>query len=197
MKWNILIHNIRGFNDPESIDKKREFIKSILPRADVIFLQEHKLRGSSLDNLGHRIMPECVSWILEAAPGERSWANPDAAGKGEVRILLAHTYTRLVTAHGSLFNDRVVWIKLEGIEGGNIGLPCIYAPNISTERRHLWRDMMKLLPKDCDWILGGDFNLTERKEDKSNDCRRGISDIKKLTWNGLFNGFQVLNTFTY
>ena len=87
--------------------------------------------------------------------------------------------------------------KLEGIEGGNIGLACIYAPNISTERRHLWRDIMKLLPKDCDWILGGDFNLTERREDKSNDCRRGISDIEKLTWNGLFNGFQVLNTFTY
>ena len=80
MKLNILTHNIKGLNDPESIDKERGFIKFISPRADVIFIQEHKLRGESLDNLGHRIMPGCASWVLEAAMDERSWANPDAAG---------------------------------------------------------------------------------------------------------------------
>ena len=29
-------------------------------------------------------MPGCFSWILEAAPGERSRLNPNAAGKGGV-----------------------------------------------------------------------------------------------------------------
>lgn len=43
----------------------------------------------------------------------------------------------LVTDHGFLYNDRVVWIKLEGIEGGNVGIACVYAPNIPTKRRHL------------------------------------------------------------
>jgi hypothetical protein len=41
--------------------------------------------------------------------------------------------------------------------------------------------MMELLPRDCDWILGGDFNMTEKREDKSNDCGCGISDLQKLT----------------
>jgi hypothetical protein len=88
--------------------KRGGFIKSILPWADVVFLQEHKLKGRSLDNLGHKIMLGCASWVLEAAPGEKSWANPDAAGKRGASILLAHKYARLVTAHDSLYNDRVV-----------------------------------------------------------------------------------------
>jgi len=56
---------------------------------------------------------------------------------------------------------------------------------------------MKLLPRDCDWILKDDFNMTEMWEDKSNDCGCGISDFEKLTWNILLNGFQILNIFTY
>ena len=62
----------------------------------------------------------CASWVLEATPGEKSWIDPNATGKGGVGILLAHRYARLVTDHGALYEDRVVWIKLEGIKGGNI-----------------------------------------------------------------------------
>ena len=142
-------------------------------------------------------MPGCASWILEAAPGERSWLNPNAAGKGGVGILIAQKYAKLVTAHGALFEDRLVWIKLEGIEGGNIGLTCVYAPNIPTERRNMWHNMIDALPKDCEWLIGGDFNMTERRQDKSNDCGRAISEVEKVTWNGLLNGFQLNDTFTY
>ena len=91
-----------------------------------------------------------ASWILEAASGKGSWANPDAAEKRRVEILLAHKYVRFVTAHDSFYNNRGVWIKLEDIEGGSIGLACIYAPNTPTKRRHLWHIMMKSLPRDCD-----------------------------------------------
>lgn len=100
-------------------------------------IQEHKLRGRALDNLRTRLMPGCASWILEATPEERSWLNPNAAGKGGVGILLANKYVRLVKASESLYDDRVIWVKLEGIEGGNVGLACVYAPNIPTDRRHL------------------------------------------------------------
>lgn len=83
-------------------------------------------------------MPGCVSWILEATPGERSWINPNVASKGGgVGILLSHKYARLVTTRGSLYDNRVVWVKLEGIEGDNIGIACVYAPNIPINRRHL------------------------------------------------------------
>ena len=81
MIWNIITHNIRGLNDPESIAKERGFFNSLRPRVDIVLIQEHKLRGKALENSGSRLMPGCSSWILEAAPGEKSWLNPNAAGK--------------------------------------------------------------------------------------------------------------------
>lgn len=71
----------------------------------------------------------------------------------------------------------MVWVKLEGIEVGDVGIACVYVPNIHIERRQLWHKMMELLPRDCDWIVWGDFKMTERREDKSSDCGRGISDL--------------------
>lgn len=38
-------------------------------------------------------------------------------GKGKVDILLSNKYVRLVTEHGALYDNKLVWIKLEGIEG--------------------------------------------------------------------------------
>ena len=109
MKWNIISHNIRGLNDPESQRKKRHFLTSIIPRVDIMLLQEHKLRGMAIDNLGARLMPSYNNWILEATQGERSWLNPNVAGKeGIMGILLAHKYVRLVTAHGAHYEDKVV-----------------------------------------------------------------------------------------
>jgi hypothetical protein len=86
-----------------------------------------------------------------------------------------------VTEHGALYDNRVVWIKMEGVEGGNIGVACVYAPNIPTDRRHIWYLMMEPLPKDCDWIVDNDFNMTERPQDKSNDCGRAISELERGT----------------
>lgn len=197
MKRNIITHNIQGLNDPDNITKERCFLNFLTPRIDVVMIQEHKLRGRALENLGSRLMPGYASWILEAAPGERSWLNPNAAEKGGVGIILAHKYAKLVTEHEALYDNKVVWIKLEEVEGGNIGLVCVYAPNIPTKRRHFWHIMVESLPKDCEWIISGDFNMTERAQDKSNDCGRAISDIERLTWNGLLNAFQLHDTYIY
>ena len=82
MKRNIITHNIQGLNDLERIARERCFIKSLTPKVEVVMIQEHKLRGKSMENLGNKLMPGCASWVLEAAPGERSWLNPNAAGKG-------------------------------------------------------------------------------------------------------------------
>lgn len=106
-------------------------------------------------------------------------------------ILLSHKYARLVTMHRSLYDNKVVWVNLEGIEGGIIAIACVYAPNIPTDRRNLWHIMVDSLPKDCKWVIGRDFNMTERPQDKSNDCRRNISDLERYTWGGLLNAIQV------
>lgn len=47
-------------------------------------IQDHKLRGIALDNLGSRLMLGCANSNLEVTPREKSWLNPNAAGKGGV-----------------------------------------------------------------------------------------------------------------
>ena len=106
-------------------------------------------------------------------------------------------YAKLVTTDCALFDDRLIWIKLEGIEGENFGVACVYAPNIPTERRNMWHNMIDVLPKDCEWVIDGDFNMTERRQDKSNDCERTTNEVEKLTWNGLLNGFQLHDICIY
>lgn len=113
MKWNIITHNIRGLTDPECIAKEKNFLNSLNPKVDIVMIQEHKLRGKAIENIGTKIMLGYASWVLEASPGERSWLNPNAAGKGGVGILLAKKYARLVTAHGSLYDNIIIWIRLK------------------------------------------------------------------------------------
>ena len=181
MKLNLITHNVRGFNDPESIIKERYFLNSLSPRADIVHRQEHKLRGRALKILGTKLMHGDTSWIQEAVPGERSWINPDAVGKIGVGIILSNKYARLIKDQGSLYDNRVVWVKLKDVEGGTLRITCIYAFNIYMDRRHLWHVMVDSLPNDCEWIIGCDFNMTERVEDKSSDCGRAISDLEKFT----------------
>ena len=66
MKWNLITHNIRDLNDPENIRKEREFINSVTPKVDIVLIQEHKLRGRLMENIGTRLMPGCDSWVLGA-----------------------------------------------------------------------------------------------------------------------------------
>ena len=71
---------------------------------------------------------------------------------------------------------------------------CTQYPN---RERHLWHIMVKSLPKDCKWIIYEDFTMTERAQDKSHDCGRAISDLERLTWNGLLNAFQLHDTYIH
>ena len=112
-------------------------------------------------------------------------------------IIMANKFAKLVTVNGSLCDNIVVWVKLEGVEGGNVGIACIYAPNIPSERRHLWYMLMDTLPKDCEWILGGDFNMTEQEGDKSHDCGRAISGLERGIWQILLTSLQVNDPFIY
>lgn len=56
MKLNILIHNVWGLNDPDSILRERRFLNSLTPKVDIVLIQKHKLRGKMLNDLGTKLM---------------------------------------------------------------------------------------------------------------------------------------------
>ena len=57
--------------------------------------------------------------------------------------------------------------------------------------------MVDFLSQDCEWIIGEDFNMTERAQDKSNDCGRAISDVERFIWNDLSNSFQLHDAYIH
>lgn len=87
-----------------------------------------------------------------------------------MEILLTSKLARLVNAHGALYKDRVEWVKAEGVEGSNIGIACMYAPNILIEPHD------KFLTQKLCMDFWGHSNMTERLNNKFNDCGRAISD---------------------
>jgi hypothetical protein len=50
-----------------------------------------------------------------------------------------------------------------------------------------------LLPKDCRWLLSGNFNMVEAIEDNSSTCGRVLQSIERLTWKVLKKSLNVEN----
>ena len=65
-------------------------------------------------------------------------------------MFLSSKYARLETKPRSLYEYIVLWINLQSVEGGNIGVAFVCTPNIPTERRQIWHLMTDSLPKDYD-----------------------------------------------
>lgn len=68
---------------------------------------------------------------------------------------------------------RVLFMKI-GLYGLNLKESKAETSELSvfippTDRRDLWHIMIDALPKDCERIIGGDFNMTKWPHDKSND----------------------------
>lgn len=140
-------------------------------------------------------MWEYISGIIGAAFVKRSWFNPSAASKRWLNILIANKYPKLIMTTGTLYDNREVYIKLDGVERENIGLAYIYALNISTGRRHSWYILMDAPPKYCEWIIEEIFNKTEQLKDKFHDCRSEITGLERGIWKILLNTLRDNDNF--
>jgi hypothetical protein len=63
--------------------------------------------------------------------------------------------------------NKLHWFKILKVKGGDITVANIYAFNNITKRCMPWELMVKYLPKDCGWILVGDFNMVEHQVNKT------------------------------
>ncbi len=63
--------------------------------------------------------------------------------------------------------NRLHWFKILRVKGGDIIMANIYAFNNIAKRCVPWELMVKYLPKDCGWILVGDFNMVEHQANKT------------------------------
>ena len=165
MKFNILWYNVRGLNEPSSIATLRQYIQQQHPSLDLLCLQETKLRHDAAQRLGRSLWRRAQCWSYEASAGY----TPDGrqAGRGGTAILLGPKWRKFVSATGSFLQNRACKVILSGIFVGDIGFLNIYAPNDPLHRCVLWETILRELPRHCQWIMLGDFNMVEARRDKS------------------------------
>jgi len=97
----------------------------------------------------------------------------------------------MVTNHGTILDNRAQWFILSGFPGGEVGIINVYAPNDSQTRCQLWESMIRELPTNCRWILAGDFNMVENRNDKTNPCGRMIPTLERALFLNLKRHLQI------
>jgi hypothetical protein len=92
---------------------------------------------------------------------------------------------------GFILDNRAHWFILQGLSRGDIGFVNIYAPNESSHRIRLWKALMTDLPNTCRWILAGDFNMVELRQDKISKCGRMLPLAERATFMAMKSHLQV------
>lgn len=196
MKLNLLSHNVRGLNDPLAVKRFELYLHGLNPRADIIMIQEHKTRGERLEILKFNLNKKYQCWATDASPGYSTQNNVSGGGKGGVGIFIPKALAHLVVESGSLSN-RLLWIRLKGLPGGDVCIGNIYASNIPRERSELLERMVQDLPTNCRWIFFGDWNMVERYKDKSREGSSLLSHNERLLWSQFKSHFQIEDPFEY
>ena len=73
---------------------------------------------------------------------------------------------------------------------------CIYRHNQTIQRGRLWETITTAQLPDANWILGGDFNVVNRLEDRMGGLPTiGMRQMELLAWNNMLIHFRVADAF--
>jgi exonuclease III len=201
VKLQILSYNVQGLNNPTKVRKLQINIRLTKSAYDMILLQEHKLCGEKAKELGRNLWLDAACICLDAAcicldatPGYT--LNENGVGRGGVCILVSSYLKHLIDSCGSLRDNRALWITFKGTPIGKMGILIVYAPNCSRERGTLWKNLSSILDTSHAWILGRDWNMTERHCDKSTGCSRILSQLETSSWNFLKSSLGLVDHFS-
>ena len=112
-------------------------------------MQEHRFCGDAVVALSRKAWRGTDGCYLEAATGYNHLPGEPGTSKGGVAILLVPQWTTAIHSYGILYQNRVQWIILKGLQGGDLGIVNIYASNSSTERCEMWETIEQELPCGC------------------------------------------------
>ncbi|CAM6082401.1 unnamed protein product [Calypogeia fissa] len=148
--FNLASWNVRGLCSPNRKWMVRNWIQQVKTPLHAVALQEIKADAFRLDVALRTILPDYHH--LSSAPD---------LGKGGTALLIHPDFT--LRNSGSLSHGRAVWAQLEK-DGEVFGILSVYGPNSPRLRALMWHELKQALPRD-NWLICGDFNMTERPED--------------------------------
>jgi exonuclease III len=148
---HILTWNVRGLSEPHRKVIARDWINAHVPRLDVMMIQELKADDFCLKVALDYILPNFQQII----------AYPDD-GRGGTALLI-HPKFKIVnsgtTTRGMAW--ATIYIAQEIYHLGSV-----YAPNTASARKQLWHAIMSSA-QNGKWIIAGDFNMTEDRNNFS------------------------------
>jgi exonuclease III len=197
MKLRITTQNVQGLNAPLAVIRLRNFYSSQFRDTEMLCLQEHKLRGKRLEELGFKLWRQSYFFGCEAAPGYNHADGGEGAGKGGLCMFVNPKIKHLVHSQGTVGFNLAQWIRFLNIPGGDVAILNVYAPHTPTERIQLWQELTRLLPQGCRWVTSGDWNMVETARDKSSTCGRLLSGKERIEFDLLKAHLQVTDFFSY
>ena len=195
MKITTLSQNVQGLNNQAKVDLVQDYFRRHLRETEIICFQELKLRGVKFQAL-HKLMWAGATFFgQEAQVAYNNDANEDGAGSGGIGMWVTPSMSHLIHSDGHSRGGNVQWVRFTGVPGQDISVLNIYAPHSSTERCALWGELLEVLPRDCRWILAGDWNFVERRVDKSSSRASSVTEIERRVFQELKEALQVEDSF--
>ncbi|KAL3689068.1 hypothetical protein R1sor_015377 [Riccia sorocarpa] len=196
MKLVIGTYNVRGIFARSARTKLKALIQSTKPSLDILTIQEHKLRDTSIDFFSSSIWPNAVLFNLPASDGVHAQRNQHVnGGKGGVIIVVSPSIAQLITGHGTLPNNGGLWLHIDTVEGRRLGFAAIYVPNAAADRAILWESLESSLNTSRSWFAAGDFNMITHTMDQAGGSPRTISGDESLRWNTLIQTLDLRDAF--
>jgi exonuclease III len=197
MKVRLITQNVQGLNAPQAPHIIRNFYQEQLHSLDILCLQEHKLRGQRLTDLGHQVWRDASFFPYEASVAYNHMADGDGAGSGGICTFVSPKLKHLVHSNGNIGCNLGQWIRLSGLPGGDLAILNIYAPHTPSDRMNLWCELISTLPSDCRWIVCGDWNMVLLPCDNSNPSGNIACDAERLVFTRLLAHLQVEDYFPF
>jgi exonuclease III len=167
MKLQLLLHIVQGLNADSASQRIRNYILPYLRNLDILCLQEHKLHGRKLDDLGSKIWRQAYFFGCEATIAYNHNQTEEGAGKGGSCMLINPIIQHLIHSRGTIGVNLEQWVRFLGLPNGDVAILNVYIPNIPHERIDLWQALCIILPTNCQWIASRDWNIVEDIRDKS------------------------------
>jgi len=127
----------------------------------------------------------------EAKEGYTSKRQQDIVGKGGTCILMDLIWAKFVMDYTTIGSNKTQVITLKGLPCGDLGIINISAPNNYVDRNISWELLLEKIPRNYSWIVCGEFNMVEDKEDKFSMCGRLIPNKEGLLWDALKLALEI------
>lgn len=176
----IASHNVRSLGQGiQGVRKRcdlRDFYTRAEPQPQILLLQEH-----------HYSSEDCMELTdqLQFKGGLSLWNNatfsPDGGRfSGGTGISASKLFADKIVDCGVLVEARAQFATFK-INGMMIGVINIYAPNCTGQRAVFWNKLADARLPASEWIVAGDFNMTELGEDRSQGSNLRNMGPRELT----------------